>query len=73
MSQRHDVSKRPQGLFHIVMGEAQAGDEVIYHRGAYAAGPHKKDAYDTYCNGQCTLYQRKLGKDLFEYVAKKKP
>ena len=72
MSERHNVNKRPQGMFSVVMAEAAVGDEIIYHVGQYAAGPHKKEAFTTYCDGKCTLYQRKLGDGLFEYVAQKR-
>ena len=69
---RHDISRRPEGLFAVVFSEAAAGDEVIYHVGQYAGGPHKKEAYEAYTNGKCVLYQRKLGGGRFEYIAKKR-
>lgn len=72
MSARHDVSRRPEGLFAVVFSEAAAGDEVIYHVGPHAAGPHKKEAYETFVDGKCVLYQRKLGGGRFEYIAKKR-
>lgn len=72
MSERHDISKRPEGLFHHALSEAQVGDEIIYHVGPHAAGPHKKDAYETYSDGHCILYQRRIRRSLFEYVAKKR-
>jgi hypothetical protein len=53
------------------MAEAQAGDEVIYHVGQHAGGPHKKEALAAYEAGKCVLYQRKLGGGRFEYIAKK--
>jgi hypothetical protein len=72
MTTRHNVSKRPQGLFSVVMAEAAVGDEVIYHVGPHAAGPHKKEAFITYSDGKCTLYQRRVGDGLFEYIAQKR-
>ena len=71
MSARHDVSRRPEGLFAVVFSEAAAGDEVIYHVGPHAAGPHKSEAAAAYEAGKCVLYQRKLGGGKFEYIAKK--
>jgi hypothetical protein len=53
------------------MAEAQAGDEVVYHVGPHAGGPHKRDAAAAYEAGKCVLYQRKLGGGRFEYIAKK--
>ena len=72
MSTRHDVSRRPEGLFSVAMAEAEAGDEVVYHVGQHAGGPHKKEAAAAYEAGKCILYQRKLGGGRFEYIAKKK-
>lgn len=72
MSARHDVSRRPEGLFTVVFSEAAAGDEVIYHVGPHAAGPHKREALAAYEAGKCVLYQRKLGGGRFEYIAKKR-
>jgi len=72
VSTRHDVSRRPEGLFSVAMAEAEAGDEVVYHVGQHAGGPHKKEAAATYEAGKCILYQRKLGGGKFEYIAKKK-
>lgn len=72
MSDRHDISRCPEGLFHVVLADAKVGDEIIYHIGPHAAGPHKRDAYETYSDGHCTLYQRRVRAGLFEYVAKKR-
>lgn len=72
MSAKHDVSRRPQGLFHVVLEEAQVGDEILYHMGEFAGGPHKKDAFNTYEDGRCFLYQRKIRDGVFEYIAKKR-
>lgn len=72
MSTRHDISKRPEGIFGLVLHEAEVGDEVVYHVGQYAIGPHKKEAFNAYTEGKCILYQRKIGRGQFEYVAKKK-
>jgi hypothetical protein len=55
----------------VVFSEAAAGDEVIYHVGPHAAGPHKREALAAYEAGKCVLYQRKLGGGRFEYIAKK--
>ena len=72
MTTRHNVNKRPQGRFSVVMAEAAVGDEIIYHVGPHAAGPHKREAAAAYETGKCVLYQRKLGDGLFEYVAQKR-
>lgn len=69
---RHNISRRPEGLFSVVFSKAVAGDEVVYHVGQCAGGPHKKEAYEAYTNGRCVLYQRKLGGGRFEYIAKKR-
>lgn len=72
MGTRHNISKRPHGVFDVTLYEAEVGDEIVYHVGAYAGGPHKKEAYESQLTGKCFLYQIRLAKELFEYVAKKK-
>jgi 4-hydroxyphenylpyruvate dioxygenase-like putative hemolysin len=67
-----DVSKRPAGLLGLMLEEAEIKDEVIYHVGYYAAGPHKKDAYELYKQGKCVLYQRKQENGFFQYIAQKR-
>lgn len=67
-----DVSKRPQGLLVVTLDEVESKDEVIYHIGHYAAGPHKKDAYELYKQGKCVLYQRKQENGFFQYIAQKR-
>ena len=67
-----DVSKRPAGLLGLMLEEAEIKDEVIYHIGYYAAGPHKKDAYELYKQGKCVLYQRKQENGFFQYIAQKR-
>ena len=72
MSTRHDVTKRPDGFFQVVLEEAEPDDEIIYHVGEFASGPHKKAAYNAHLAKQCILYQRKREDGLFEYTARKK-
>lgn len=67
-----DISKRPAGLLPLTLDEAEVGDEIIYHIGYYAAGPHRKEAYVLYEQGKCVLYQRKLDGGFYEYIAQKK-
>ena len=67
-----DVSKRPAGLLIVTLEEVERKDEVIYHVGYYAAGPHKKDAYQLYQEGKCILYQRKQEDGMFQYIAQKR-
>jgi hypothetical protein len=67
-----DVSKRAAGLLGLMLEEAEINEEVIYHVGYYAAGPHKKDAYEFYKQGKCILYQRKRDDGLFQYIAQKR-
>lgn len=67
-----DISKRPEGILHVTLDEVMAGDEIIYHIGYYAAGPHKKPAYLLYEQGKCVLYQRKQEDGMFQYIAQKR-
>jgi len=71
MSNKHDISKERAGAFIKQLAEAELGDEIIYHIGKYAAGPHKHDAYNKAIGGLCVVYQRRLGRGVFAYTAKK--
>lgn len=65
-----DITKQGRGMFGRALDEAHPGEEIVYHIGEHAAGPHKRDALAASEAGQCLLYQRRVG-DLFAYVAKK--
>lgn len=67
-----DVSNRPSGLLAVTLEEIEPLDEVIYHVGYYAAGPHKKSAYQLYLEGKCVIYQRKREDGMFDYIAQKR-
>lgn len=66
-----DISKRSKGIFHATLKGADVGDEIVYHIGLFASGPHRLEAYGNYSVGLCVLYQRRLGKAKFAYIAKK--
>lgn len=68
---RIDITKHPRGMFHVALDDADVGDEIVYHIGEYAAGWHKRDALDAALGDKCFIYQRKLGKHVFEYCVKK--
>ena len=66
-----NIIKDGKGSFPVALQEAEAGDEIIYHIGKYAAGPHKSDALQSALEGRCFIFQRRLGEELFSYVAVK--
>lgn len=66
-----DISKRGKGIFHQTLKAADVGDEIVYHIGPFAGGVHKFEAAGNYKAGLCVLYQRRLGKGKFAYIAKK--
>lgn len=65
------ISRQGKGKFPASLEEAAVGDEIIYHVGKYASGPHKDDALQAALNGRCFIFQRRLGQELFSYVAVK--
>jgi hypothetical protein len=65
------ISKQGKGTFPASLEGAAVGDEIIYHVGKYASGPHKDDALQAALNGKCFIFQRRLGQELFSYVAVK--
>jgi len=66
-----NIIKDGKGSFPNTLQEAEAGDDIIYHIGKYAAGPHKSDALQAALEGKCFIFQRRLGDELFAYVAVK--
>jgi hypothetical protein len=66
-----NIIKDGKGSFPVALQEAESGDEIVYHIGKYASGPHKADALSAALQGQCFIFQRRLGDELFSYVAVK--
>lgn len=66
-----DITKDRQGMFLLVLANAEPGDEVLYHVGVHAAGAHKRDALEAQEAGHCLLYQRRMGESSFAYIARK--
>jgi hypothetical protein len=67
----HNITKNGRGALHNTLETIPRGDEIIYHIGEYAGGPHKKDAMALYLAGECLLFQRKVGPGQFAYIARK--
>lgn len=65
------IARQGKGAFPVSLEGAAVGDEIIYHVGKYASGPHKDDALQAALNGKCFIFQRRLGQELFSYVAVK--
>jgi hypothetical protein len=65
------IARQGKGTFPTSLEAAAVGDEIIYHVGKYASGPHKDDALQAALNGKCFIFQRRLGQELFSYVAVK--
>lgn len=66
-----DITAEGKGTFQVVLANAEAGDEILYHVGKHAAGAHKYDAFVAHQRGECLLYQRRLGEGRFAYIARK--
>ena len=67
-----NIAREGAGTFPVALAEALPGDEIVYHIGRHAGGPHKSDAGKAYEEGRCLLYQRRLGPGLFKYCARKR-
>jgi len=66
-----DITQEQRGMFHVALDAANPGDEIIYHIGEHAKGPHKKHALDSAMFGICMIYQRRLDYGQFAYIALK--
>lgn len=66
-----DITKERQGMFLLVLANAEPGDEIVYHIGEHAAGAHKWDAFMAAERAHCILYQRRMGERSFAYIARK--
>ena len=71
-----DVSKAKPGALVLALAKAKIGEEVIYHFGEYASGPHKADALMLAEKGACEIFQRAKSSPhwknrKFYYVARK--
>ncbi len=66
-----NIAKQNQGIFEIILRNSDAGDEIVYHVGDHASGPHKKDALMAALEGKCFIFQRRIREGLFSYIAVK--
>jgi hypothetical protein len=66
-----NILKDGKGSFPVTLQEAEVGDEIVYHIGRYASGPHKADALQAALDGKCFIFQRRMEDDVFAYVAVK--
>ena len=64
-----NIVKLGAGSFPVTLEKAEAGDEIVYHVGQYASGPHKADALRAALDGSCFLTQRRMGVEKFAYIA----
>lgn len=72
VAQMIDIQHERAGAFDKAMQSASPGEEIVYHRGKFAAGPHKHSALSAAEAGLCLIYQRRLEKGEFLYVARKR-
>jgi hypothetical protein len=64
-----DISKEGKGAFAATLASAEPGDEITYHVGEFAGGPHREPAYTAYERGQVILVQRRLEPRRFAFLA----
>jgi hypothetical protein len=66
-----NITRQIQGVFSITLRNSDAGDEIVYHIGDHASGPHKTDALKAALEGKCFIFQRRIREGLFSYIAVK--
>ena len=64
-----DLSKDRKGTFPIALKHAKQGEQIVYHQGAFCAGPHREEAMIAKENGYVVLVQKKIGFANFKYIA----
>ena len=65
--------------FYDRLARSEVGDEIVYHTGLhcldsstalYRKLPNPKAAWESHLRGDVILYQRRVGKGQFDYIAK---
>jgi hypothetical protein len=60
-----------KNAFHDALANTRKGDSIIYHTGEFAAGTHKRDAWEAYENDLVSLAQRRLEPRVFQFIAQR--
>jgi uroporphyrinogen-III synthase len=63
------IMGKPRGAFAVAVGEAEPGDQIVYHVGQHCGGPHREEARAAYEGGLVLLTSRRSVDGLFEYIA----
>ena len=64
-----DLSKDRRGAFPIAVQHAKQGEQIVYHQGAFCAGPHREGAMIAKEKGYVVLVQKRVGTANFKYIA----
>ena len=67
----HDLTKAKPGSFLTALANAEVGDDLLYHVGEFAGGPHKRAAMLSFEGGKSFIFRRKLGPGLFAHYVRK--
>jgi len=65
------TAERDPNRFYEALTLTRAGDTILYHRGEFAGGMHKKNAMAAQEAGLVALVQRRIGPEKFEYMAQR--
>lgn len=72
MSKEIYIVREPRGAFMQALSDADKGDRIIYHIGAFCGGYHKADAFAASDAGIALLFCRKTRDGVFAYLAVKR-
>lgn len=66
-----DITKMGVGAFDDALKKAEVGDRITYHIGLHCGGTHRVDAMSAYEDKRVLLFQSRVGRGLFAYIAQK--
>lgn len=72
MSKEIHITREPRGAFKQALSDADKGDRILYHIGAFCGGNHKADAAAASDAGLALLFCRKVRDGVFAYLAVKR-
>ena len=66
-----DISDKGVGAWQEAISKTVPGDQIVYHKGAFCAGNHRRAAMEASNRKLVCLVQRKVGSGEFHYIAQR--
>jgi hypothetical protein len=66
-----DISDKDAGAWQDAISKTVPGDQIIYHKGPFCAGLHRRAAMQASNRKLVCLVQRKVGAGEFHYIAQR--